>query len=163
MTLATPAAPLRAWPGLSGAVLASVGHGDLPGAGPARSARQRRAFDHAAGRLAAARGLQALTGHAQHVGRGADGAPHWPAGVVGAISHAQGRAVALVGWAAQHAGLGVDLERIASREGIAPLIHGPAETGLAGPSGRIAGDADLLGQGSAVQGPVSDRAAVPRL
>lgn len=127
MTAALPTAPFWAWPGLPGAVLATADHTELPDATPARSARQRRVFDHAAGRLAAARGLRALTGHARQVGRGADGAPLWPAGVVGAISHAQGRAVALVGLAAHHAGLGVDLERIARRDSLAPLILGPAE------------------------------------
>ena len=51
----------------------------------------------------------------------------WPADVVGAISHSGGRAVALVGRASDHAGLGIDLETIAPHDGIAALVLGPDE------------------------------------
>ncbi len=123
MSCQMPAAPVLGWPDLPKAVFADAGHADLPGGHlPAHAAQQRRARDHLAGRLAASRALRALTGHAPTIGRDADGAPLWPQGVVGAISHSGGRAVALVGRSTDHAGLGVDLERVASRKDIAALI-----------------------------------------
>lgn len=90
----------------------------LPAAGP------RRARDFAAGRQAAADALAALTGReASPVGRRPGGAPEWPRGIVGAISHSDGLAVALVGCAERYAGLGVDLERVvADPAGIAPGV-----------------------------------------
>ena len=45
------------------------------------------------------------------IGRGPGGEPLWPAGVVGAISHSGGLAVAVVGWASEYAGIGVDVEQ----------------------------------------------------
>lgn len=90
----------------------------LPAAGP------RRTRDFAAGRQAAAEALAALTGRAPPpVGRRPGGAPEWPCGIVGAISHSDGLAVALVGCAERYAGLGVDLERVvADPAGIAPGV-----------------------------------------
>ncbi|MDO5604515.1 MAG: 4'-phosphopantetheinyl transferase superfamily protein [Paracoccus sp. (in: a-proteobacteria)] len=83
----------------------------------------RRRLDYQAGRLAAADALAALTGCADAVGRGPDGAPVWPQGIVGAISHADGRAVALTGHATRYAGLGVDLEALVTNpEDIAPVV-----------------------------------------
>ena len=122
------ACPVSGWPDLPDTVFASARHAELPSLGvTAGPARRRRAFDHLAGRLAASRALLALTGHAPGIGRDASGAPLWPQGVVGAISHSDGRAVALVGQAAHHAGLGVDLETIAPRDRMAELILRPDE------------------------------------
>ncbi len=88
---------------------------DVPAA--LAGAVRRRQLDYLAGRRAARRALIRLTGHASEVGRGADGAPVWPPGVTGAISHSDGRAVALIGDATRHAGLGIDLETIITRPG----------------------------------------------
>ncbi|WP_323009882.1 4'-phosphopantetheinyl transferase family protein [Paracoccus sp. (in: a-proteobacteria)] len=88
----------------------------------------RRRLDYQAGRRAAAEALAGLKGRPAAVGRGPDGAPVWPDGIVGAISHAGGRAVALVGNAAHYAGLGVDLETIVARpDEIAPVLLTKAE------------------------------------
>jgi enterobactin synthetase component D len=47
------------------------------------------------------------------IGRGAAGEPVWPAGVVGAISHAGDVAIAIVGRRTDYVGLGVDVEDLA--------------------------------------------------
>ena len=63
------------------------------------------------------------------IGRGPAGEPLWPAGVVGAISHAGDVAVAIVGRARDYAGLGIDIEEV-SRDlspKVARLICRPAE------------------------------------
>lgn len=92
----------------------------------------RRARDFAAGRLAAARSLaswgQEAWGQEGAVPRRADGAPCWPRGVVGAITHRGGLALALTGRAGDHAGLGLDLETLIQRPGeIARVILAPEE------------------------------------
>lgn len=88
----------------------------------------RRQLDYIAGRRAAARAVQQLRGQPGVIGRDADGAPVWPRGLVGAISHSGGCAVALAGSGAAHAGLGVDLEQvIPCPSEIAPLVLDPAE------------------------------------
>ena len=45
------------------------------------------------------------------IGRGPGGEPLWPKRIVGAISHSGDLAVAVVGWADEYAGLGVDVEQ----------------------------------------------------
>ena len=133
MTYQPPACPVLGWPNLPDAVFASARHAELrPLDVTEGPARRRRAYDHRAGRLAASRALLALTGHAPGIGRDASGAPLWPQGVVGAISHSDGRAVALVGHTAHHAGLGIDLESIAPRDAIAGLILRPDEMAVLG-------------------------------
>lgn len=91
-------------------------------------ARTRRKLDDAAGRMAAAIAMQNLCGRSAPVGRAPDGAPVWPEGITGAISHSGGRAVALLGDARHHLGLGVDLETLSTRpDQIAAQILRPAE------------------------------------
>jgi 4'-phosphopantetheinyl transferase EntD len=68
-----------------------------------------RAAQFAAGR-ACARCAMAQLGAAGPVLTGGDGAPIWPEGVRGSISHKEGLAVAVVGRSDSVAGLGVDLE-----------------------------------------------------
>jgi 4'-phosphopantetheinyl transferase EntD len=61
---------------------------------------------------ACARAALASLGHGHAVlGRRGDGAPLWPGGVVGSISHTQGLAVALAAPAGAFRGLGVDVEQ----------------------------------------------------
>lgn len=118
--------------------LAFATHAEVDGAAvPAALARAtRRQLDYLVGRLAAGRALIRLTSHAPEIGRGADGAPVWPSGITGAISHADGRAVALVGNAARHAGLGVDLETIITHpDEIAPLVLNQGEAAIVPPDG----------------------------
>ncbi|WP_106743396.1 4'-phosphopantetheinyl transferase family protein [Yoonia maritima] len=73
--------------------------------------RHRRAAQHDAGRLAAAAAGKGLTGLPCFAGRGPDGAPDWPQGLRGSISHCADRSVAMVGNAANWCGLGVDIEQ----------------------------------------------------
>ncbi|MEA2642445.1 MAG: hypothetical protein QOF51_3839 [Chloroflexota bacterium] len=95
--------------------------------GPDAVLKRRR--DFAAGRAAARDALQDLGGPAGPIGRSPDGAPVWPAGVVGAISHAAGYGLSLVGWSREYLGLGVDFEdrqREAS-ESVARYVCLPSE------------------------------------
>ncbi|MBL3585607.1 4'-phosphopantetheinyl transferase superfamily protein [Rhodovulum sulfidophilum] len=92
--------------------------------------KARRAAEFRAGRLAAAAASASLTGMPCLAGRGADGAPLWPVGLAGSISHSGGQALALVGPSARRAGLGVDIEgplspRVAAE--IAPVALTPEE------------------------------------
>jgi 4'-phosphopantetheinyl transferase EntD len=77
----------------------------------AKAAGKRRR-DFALGRACARAALEQL-GHGNAViGKCDDGAPHWPQGVVGSITHATGYAAALVGQASLFSGIGVDAERL---------------------------------------------------
>jgi 4'-phosphopantetheinyl transferase EntD len=73
--------------------------------------KRRREF--ALGRACARAALEKL-GHGQAViGRNAaNGAPLWPEGVVGSITHTKGYAAALVGEARHFSGIGVDAEHV---------------------------------------------------
>jgi len=72
-----------------------------------RAPARRQAF--LAGRAVAATALAALH-QPTAVGRAADGAPQWPAGVVGSIAHDGAQAVAVVGLSRHWQALGVDVE-----------------------------------------------------
>jgi enterobactin synthetase component D len=80
------------------------------GIAPARGAAKRQC-EYLAGRLCAREALQQLTGDRSVPEVGEDGAPQWPTGVVGSITHGGGRALALVGLAKHYAGLGLDIEK----------------------------------------------------
>ena len=69
------------------------------------------------------------------VGRGDGGEPLWPADVVGAISHSQDVAVAVVGRRMHYAGLGVDVEEPARgpTARAARLVCRPSEMAWADP------------------------------
>lgn len=73
--------------------------------------RLRRRAEYRAGRLAAAAAAHALCGMPCLAGRSARGAPVWPAGLCGAISHCDGQAIALLGDTAVWGGLGIDIEQ----------------------------------------------------
>ncbi len=92
--------------------------------------RRRREF--AAGRRCAHEALERLLGRCivAPIGTGPLGAPLWPPGVVGSITHGHGFAAAVVARSTASAGLGIDSERIVSRalaEEIAPQIVTAAE------------------------------------
>lgn len=102
-------------PGLFGAELYEQGQA-LPlhpeeGHAVAGVAEKRRR-DFALGRACAHAALAQMNRDGGPIGRADDGAPVWPAGIVGSITHTQGYAAAVVAAAADFAGLGVDAERI---------------------------------------------------
>ena len=80
------------------------------------SATQRRKAEFIAGRRCAAEAIRRLTGRSIFPGMGEDRAPLWPEGVIGAISHSQGTAIALVGCCRQFRGIGVDIEKLLTEE-----------------------------------------------
>jgi enterobactin synthetase component D len=92
--------------------IARWGEGSLiaPEADAVARAVPQRVAEFTAGREAARRAMTAL-GHAPTaVPAGPDRAPVWPEGLIGSISHSNGLCLAVLGWAAAHHALGVDLE-----------------------------------------------------
>jgi len=72
--------------------------------------KRRREF--ALGRACARAALRGL-GHGDAVvGKNANGAPVWPHGIIGSITHTAGYAAALVGEARHFSGIGLDAERV---------------------------------------------------
>jgi 4'-phosphopantetheinyl transferase EntD len=72
--------------------------------------KRRREF--ALGRACAHAALSQLGHDKAVIGRLENGAPHWPDGVVGSITHTSGYAAALVAQAARFSGVGLDAERL---------------------------------------------------
>ncbi|QDL94413.1 4'-phosphopantetheinyl transferase superfamily protein (plasmid) [Paroceanicella profunda] len=85
-----------------------------------RAVAGRRA-EFLAGRLCAMAALRALTGVAAPVPVGPGRAPLWPEGVAGSLTHSGGRALAVVGRAAEWPFLGLDLEPVMTDARAAPL------------------------------------------
>jgi 4'-phosphopantetheinyl transferase EntD len=75
-------------------------------------AAPKRRRDFTLGRACAHAALAEIGRDDGPVLRADDGAPCWPAGLVGSITHTQGYAAALVAQAADFTGLGVDAERL---------------------------------------------------
>jgi 4'-phosphopantetheinyl transferase EntD len=93
----------------------------------AGSADKRRR-DFALGRACAHQALAALGYGKAVVGMGEDGAPLWPAGVVGSITHTTGYAAALVAEARHFSGVGLDAERVGGvTENLWPRLFDAAE------------------------------------
>ncbi|MET1078076.1 MAG: 4'-phosphopantetheinyl transferase superfamily protein [Pseudomonas sp.] len=90
---------------------------DFPrqGIAPARGVAKRQS-EFLAGRICARAALLQLTGHASVPAVGDDGAPQWPPGLVGSITHGAGWAAAVVAPASGCQGLGLDLEQLLSAE-----------------------------------------------
>jgi 4'-phosphopantetheinyl transferase EntD len=91
-------------------------------------ASARRLADFAAGRRCARSALRrvGVVGHPLVVGAG--GAPAWPAGIVGSISHCDGVCAAAVASGRLFAGLGLDIETDgALDEDLRPLVCGDDE------------------------------------
>jgi enterobactin synthetase component D len=102
---------------------------DLPGALAAAVPARRAEF--LAGRWCARSALGRAGMHPPAApGIGPDRAPAWPAGFVGAITHSQGEAWAVVAQDTQLRGIGIDLERAldaaAARE-LEPVLRAPGE------------------------------------
>jgi 4'-phosphopantetheinyl transferase EntD len=101
------AAPVQAevaTPSMYDAPLAGAESSGAAGWAPKR----RREF--AAGRAAARRALSTLGGPVASLLQGADGAPIWPRGIVGSISHCEGFCGAVVAREADAVSLGFDVE-----------------------------------------------------
>ncbi|WP_437881335.1 4'-phosphopantetheinyl transferase family protein [Pseudomonas sp. LRF_L74] len=79
------------------------------GIAPVRGVAKRQS-EYLAGRLCAHEALHRLAGLDSFPARGEDGAPQWPTGVSGSISHGAGLAAALVANDSHWRGLGLDLE-----------------------------------------------------
>lgn len=110
-------------------VIAQLGH-LLPGS--LASAVPKRRAEFAAGRHVAALAL-ARYGCLTPVERRADGAPGWPSGFVGSISHAGGLVVAAVARTDAQRSLGIDIEQIVSEDlsrELAARVLSPAELEL---------------------------------
>ena len=80
-------------------------------AGFVERAAAKRQREFVLGRACARAALAALGQGEAMLPRKEDGAPLWPDGIVGSISHTDGNAVALVAPANRFRGLGVDVER----------------------------------------------------
>jgi len=83
----------------------------LAGIAPARGVAKRQS-EFLAGRICAREALVQLRGEPGVPAVGEDGAPQWPGGVVGSITHGQGRALAVVAPAQRIQGLGLDIETL---------------------------------------------------
>jgi 4'-phosphopantetheinyl transferase EntD len=99
---------------------------------------ERRRVYFGMGRAAARDALAELGIYGVAIERGASGEPLWPAGIVGAISHAGDLAIAIVGRQTDYAGLGIDIEQLSRglTARAARLICTPAEMDW------LAGEAD---------------------
>lgn len=92
------------------------------------SAGEKRVRDFALGRACARRALGELGIEAGPILQHASGAPHWPDGAVGSITHTAGYAAAAVARTARFAGIGIDAERItALKDGVVRRLFLPAE------------------------------------
>ena len=88
---------------------------------------EKRRRDFALGR-ACARAALAQAGLYAPVGRASHGAPVWPPGIRGSITHTQGYAAAIVARQESFSGLGVDAERIGRvEEKLWPRLFDKAE------------------------------------
>lgn len=75
-----------------------------------RTAAAKRRCEYLAGRLCAASAIAALGHSAVFPARSDEGAPLWPAGLCGSISHSHGAAFAVAGERSRWLGLGLDAE-----------------------------------------------------
>jgi 4'-phosphopantetheinyl transferase EntD len=88
----------------------------------------KRRRDFTLGRACAHHALAALGCREAVVGMGEGGAPLWPAGVVGSITHTKGYAAALVADARHFSGVGLDAERVGGvTENLWPRLFDIAE------------------------------------
>ena len=72
----------------------------------------KRQAEYVAGRICARAAIEALQHEPLFPDMGPNRAPQWPAGLTGAITHADSQAAALVGLDLYWQGIGLDLERI---------------------------------------------------
>jgi 4'-phosphopantetheinyl transferase EntD len=72
----------------------------------------KRQLEFTAGRNAARDALSDLCQPAAPIGRGENGQPLWPIGVVGSVTHTGAIAVAVVGLVGHYRSLGIDVEKV---------------------------------------------------
>lgn len=128
------AATLRAWLPGSAQVAAALADAGLPlhaaeAALVAKAVEPRRA-EFAAGRYSAHRCLERLGAPPQPILADARGAPCWPQGVCGSITHESGLALAAAVGGAEAGPIGIDLfdtRRAADMASLAPLFLSEAE------------------------------------
>lgn len=90
----------------------------------------KRKTEYLAGRLCAREAIRRVAGISSAPGVGADGAPQWPAGIVGSISHSGSWAGALAAQRSTWRSLGLDMEQTmasANAERLAAHILTPTE------------------------------------
>ena len=118
-------------PGLFGAELRDVGQPvtlDRQEAALMAKAGEKRRRDFALGRACAHAALAQLERDTASIAIGEGGAPFWPLGILGSITHTQGYAAAIVAEAKFFTGLGVDAERIGGvTQELWPRLFAPAE------------------------------------
>jgi 4'-phosphopantetheinyl transferase EntD len=96
----------------------------------ARSGEKHRR-DFTLGRFCAHAALAQLGGAGGAIGRGGNGAPVWPAGFSGSITHTAGYAAALVARTSCFLSLGVDAERVGGiGDNLIPRLFDTAERAL---------------------------------
>jgi 4'-phosphopantetheinyl transferase EntD len=102
-------------PGAFGVEMRDIGQ-DVPlhahEAALVAKAVDKRKHEFALGRACARSALAQMGIQDTAILRSADGAPLWPGGVVGSITHTEGYACAVVGTSSRFAAMGVDAERI---------------------------------------------------
>lgn len=102
---------------------------ELAGVPPARG-RAKRQSEFLAGRICAREALAVVRGQRSVPTVGEDGAPCWPSGLCGSISHGKGFALAAVAEQSHVQSLGLDIEALLAverAERLAGEIHTPAE------------------------------------
>ncbi|HKQ45436.1 MAG TPA: 4'-phosphopantetheinyl transferase superfamily protein [Rhizomicrobium sp.] len=118
-------------PGLFGAELRDAGQPvtlDRQEAALMAKAGEKRRRDFALGRACAHAALAQLGRDTASIAIGEGGAPSWPLGILGSITHTQGYAAAIVAEAKFFTGLGVDAERIGGvTQELWPRLFAPAE------------------------------------
>ncbi|MYU20833.1 4'-phosphopantetheinyl transferase superfamily protein [Streptomyces sp. SID8352] len=98
--------------------------GELPPALRLSGAADRRVAEYTAGRVAAYRALEELTGRGHWVGRAASGAPGWPPGTRGSLTHSPTAAVCVAALTdGCRARLGLDAEPLSSAPGLHRARH----------------------------------------
>jgi enterobactin synthetase component D len=107
---------------------------DLPG--DLRSAVPKRQLQFRAGRFCALEALRTLDPgcSVKQIARGPSGAPRWPDGVTGSITHTENFAAAAVAWSVEAFALGIDSEPIMNdvrAQRVETTISSPAELSTA--------------------------------
>jgi len=102
-------------PGLFGAKIEDNGQPVLlpaPEEALVEKSAPKRRREFALGRACARSALEKLGHGGAVIGRAANGAPLWPQGIIGSITHTRDYAAAVVGEARRFSGIGVDAERV---------------------------------------------------
>jgi 4'-phosphopantetheinyl transferase EntD len=118
-------------PGCIGADVEDAGQ-DIPirslEAAFVENAAPKRQRDFALGRFCAHKALAKMGRDEPAISIGDNGAPIWPTGIVGSITHTNGYAAALVAWQDAYQAIGIDAERIGGvTEALMPRLFGPVE------------------------------------